>query len=152
MADAITPPNLAALAQRARITRFLSLGFYIALILLMVFESWFENSIPAVWVARLLPLLLFVPGVIAGRLRTQIWLCLVCLLYFLAFVQDYFALKHSVLPLVNLLVLFGLFCSGVFYVRWRGMLNRLTEASDKGLRDGPESNPPIIVGERERTE
>jgi uncharacterized membrane protein len=126
LTDSLATVDLTALAQRARLARVLSVGFYAGLILLMVVESILESSIPVVWVARLLPLLLFVPGVLAGRLRTQIWLCLVCLLYFLTFVQDYFALQHSVWPRVNLLVLFGLFCSGVLYVRWQGKHSRLS--------------------------
>jgi uncharacterized membrane protein len=151
LTDSGASADLTTLAVRARLARVLSVGFYAGLILLMVVESILENSIPVVWVARLLPLLLFVPGVLAGRLRTQIWLCLVCLLYFLTFVQDYFALQYSVWPGLNLLVLFGLFCSGVFYVRWQGKHNRLSADGGSVLSEGLETNPAINVNEREET-
>ncbi len=39
------------------------------------------NGVPAViWLGKLLPLLLFLPGMLRDRLRSYIWLCFVCLL------------------------------------------------------------------------
>lgn len=72
-----------------------------------------------IWLGKLLPLLLFLPGLLRDRLRSYIWLCFVCLLYFIALVERVFALPGAALAWLGLAAVVILFCSAMFYVRWR---------------------------------
>ncbi len=72
-----------------------------------------------VWLFRLLPLLLFLPGLLADRLRSHIWLCLVCLLYFTAAVLRWFAAPAEPAAMLGVATIAGLFVCSMYYVRWR---------------------------------
>jgi uncharacterized membrane protein len=72
-----------------------------------------------IWMGKLLPLLLFLPGMARDRLRSFIWLCFVSLLYFITLVERLFATPQAVLPWLGMLAVVTLFCSAMFYVRWR---------------------------------
>ncbi|MEQ9464434.1 MAG: DUF2069 domain-containing protein [Haliea sp.] len=72
-----------------------------------------------IWVGKLLPLVLFLPGMLRDRLRSFIWLCFVSLLYFIALVERLFATPQAVLPWLGMVAVVTLFCSAMFYVRWR---------------------------------
>lgn len=72
-----------------------------------------------IWLGKLLPLLLFLPGMLRDRLRSFIWLCFVSLLYFITLVERLFATPHAVLPWLGMVAVVTLFCSAMFYVRWR---------------------------------
>ena len=63
------------------------------------------------------------------RLRSQIWLCFVCLLYFLALVQAVLAYPDNALPVAQLVLVVALFVSGAFYVRWQARFMR----ADQGM-------------------
>ncbi|MEQ8803577.1 DUF2069 domain-containing protein [Haliea sp.] len=72
-----------------------------------------------IWLGKLLPLLLFLPGMSRDRLRSFIWLCFVSLLYFITLVERLFATPQAVLPWLGMVAVVTLFCSAMFYVRWR---------------------------------
>lgn len=72
-----------------------------------------------IWLGKLLPLLLFLPGMLRDRLRSFIWLCFVSLLYFITLVERLFATPQAVLPWLGMVAVVTLFCSAMFYVRWR---------------------------------
>lgn len=72
-----------------------------------------------IWLGKLLPLLLFLPGMARDRLRSFIWLCFVSLLYFITLVERLFATPQAVLPWLGMVAVVTLFCSAMFYVRWR---------------------------------
>ncbi len=72
-----------------------------------------------IWLGSLLPLLLFVHGMLHDRLRSFIWLCFVSLLYFIALVERLFATPWAPLPWVGMLAVVLLFCSAMLYVRAR---------------------------------
>ncbi len=72
-----------------------------------------------IWLGKLLPLLLFLPGMLRDRLRSFIWLCFVSLLYFISLVERLFATPLAVLPWLGMVAVVTLFCSAMFYVRWR---------------------------------
>jgi uncharacterized membrane protein len=71
------------------------------------------------WLGKLLPLLIFLPGMLRDRLRSYIWLCFVCLLYFIALVERLFAVPGSALASGGMLAVVSLFCAAMLYVRWR---------------------------------
>ncbi|MFU8762972.1 MAG: DUF2069 domain-containing protein [Haliea sp.] len=90
------------------------------LLLALQVADLFEFQSPwIIWVGKLLPLLLFLPGMARDRLRSFIWLCFVSLLYFITLVERLFATPQAVLPWLGMVAVVTLFCSAMFYVRWR---------------------------------
>jgi uncharacterized membrane protein len=83
-------------------------------------SSTWQRSAPAVvWLFKLGPLLLVLPGVLKDRLRSMVWLSFITLLYFLFAVQRMFAEPSSVRAMAELTAIVMLFMSVMFYVRWR---------------------------------
>ncbi len=83
-----------------------------------------------IWLGKLLPLLLFLPGMLRDRLRSFIWLCFVSLLYFITLVERLFATPQAVLPWLGMLAVVTLFCSAMLYVRWRARELHAATATD----------------------
>jgi uncharacterized membrane protein len=72
-----------------------------------------------IWAFKLLPLSLFFRGMLRDNLRSYIWLCFVCLGYFLLFVQRLFVTPTDLLLITGMVALVLLFVSSMLYVRWR---------------------------------
>jgi uncharacterized membrane protein len=53
------------------------------------------------------------------NLRSYIWLCFVCLGYFMILVQRIFAQPDSLLVVIGLVAVVTLFTAAMLYVRWR---------------------------------
>jgi len=92
---------------------------WLALVLNQMVESAITGAPLLIWLARLLPLLLFVPGMLRDRLRSFIWLSFVCLLYFISGVEKLFADPRDGLAVYGMVSVVGLFLSSALYVRWR---------------------------------
>ncbi len=85
------------------------------------FADAFLRGVPwVIWCGKLLPLLIFLPGMLRDRLRSFIWLCFVSLLYFITLVERLFALPGSLLAQAGMLAVVVLFVSAMLYVRVRG--------------------------------
>ena len=84
-----------------------------------------------IWMLKLLPLLMFLPGMLKDNLRSYIWLCFVCLGYFIILVQRMFAQPDSLLVIIGMVAVVVLFNAGMMYVRWRAQELRINE-SDVG--------------------
>ena len=106
----------AAWVRYAAIATWSSYG---ALILQQAFDSWLQGAPGFIWFLKLVPLLLFLPGMLRDNLRSFIWLCFVCLGYFLVLVQRVFAQPQDMLVWVGLTAVVTLFIAAMFYVRWR---------------------------------
>lgn len=90
-----------------------------ALLLQQLVDVW-QSGMPWIfWLVKLVPLLMFLPGMLRDRLRSFIWLCFVSLLYFIALVERVFAVPGGLLGWSGLVAVCVLFCSGMLYVRWR---------------------------------
>ena len=108
-----------------------ALASYLLLIALSVlWESWLapSRSAMAFWlIVKLLPLLLPLPGMVAGRLRAYVYGCLIALLYLieatvLAYTQAARPLSFTeprLLAWFELLLVGTFFVSAAFYVRQR---------------------------------
>lgn len=92
---------------------------YAALLLQQAADAWMHAAPWFIWLVKLLPLLLFLPGMRKDNLRSYIWLCFVCLGYFLILVQRVFAQPHSLLVVGGLVAVVILFIAAMLYVRWR---------------------------------
>lgn len=108
---------------------------WLALLLLQVADAWAMQAPWFIWVVKILPLLLFLPGMLKDNLRSFIWLCFVCLGYFLVLVQRIFAQPDNLLVIGGLVAVVVLFNAAMLYVRWRARELRMQGA------------PPIDNGE-----
>ena len=82
-------------------------------------EAWLQQPPWIIWLGKLLPLLIFLPGLLRDRLRSYIWLCFVSLLYFVALVERLFAMPGSPLAVTGMVAVVTLFVAAMMYVRWR---------------------------------
>jgi uncharacterized membrane protein len=92
---------------------------WLALLLQQAADAWTHEAPWFIWLLKLLPLLLFLPGMLKDNLRSFIWLCFVCLGYFLILVQRIFAQPDNLLVIVGLAAVVVLFNAAMLYVRWR---------------------------------
>ncbi len=72
------------------------------------------------WTLRVLPLVLFMPGVARDNLRAVVWLCFVTLFYFVSAVELIFARPEDSLAVMGLVAVVGLFLAAATYIRARG--------------------------------
>jgi len=92
---------------------------YTLLLLQQATDAWLHAAPWFIWAIKLFPLLLFLPGMRRDNLRSYIWLCFVCLGYFLVLVQRVFAQPESAVVIGGLVAVVILFISAMLYVRWR---------------------------------
>ena len=104
------------LSQRAALCTWFSYGL---LLVQQGVDAWFQEAPWIIWLFKLLPLLLFLPGMLRDNLRSFIWLCFVCLLYFIVLVQRLFVIPGDTLAVVGTVAVVSLFTSAMLYVRWR---------------------------------
>ena len=69
------------------------------------------------------------------NLRSYIWLCFICLGYFLVLVQRVFAQPESVLVISGLTAVVVLFNAAMMYVRWRARELRSSVAAQSNAGD-----------------
>ena len=103
-------------AMEARRVAWLS---YIVLLLQQFTDAWQRQAPWVVWLALLVPLLRFGPGMLRDRLRSYVWLCFVLLLYFMRLVVALFAQPANPLYITGMVAVVALFISSMLYVRWR---------------------------------
>lgn len=72
------------------------------------------------WVLRILPLVLFMPGVARDNTRALIWLCFVILFYFVSAVEAVFARPTDPITVTGVVSIVVLFSLSVAYIRMRG--------------------------------
>ena len=92
---------------------------YWALLLQQMLDASLHQAPWFIWAVKLMPLLIFLPGMLRDNLRSYIWLCFVCLGYFLILVQRIFAQPDNLLVVSGLASVVLLFTAAMMYVRWR---------------------------------
>ena len=105
---------------------------WIVLLTQQLVDAWLQQLPWIIWVGKLLPLLIFLPGMLRDRLRTYIWLCFVALLYFVALVERLFAVPDSLLAATGMVAVVTVFIAGMMYVRWRARELRGASATQNG--------------------
>jgi uncharacterized membrane protein len=88
-------------------------------------DAWQRQAPALVWIAKLGPLLVVLPGVFRDKLRSMVWLSFVVLLYFLFAVQRIFAEPDSVRAIAELCAVVAIFMCTMFYVRYRAREQRV---------------------------
>ncbi len=106
---------------------------YLVLLGQQAADCWIHGAPWIIWLVKLLPLLIFLPGMVRDRLRTYLWLCFVSLGYFVVLVERIFAQPGSALVICGLTAVVVLFCSAMMYVRWRA---RDLQAASEGAAAG----------------
>ncbi len=108
--------------ERTRLTAlwwWLTAISYVALLLVELADSAAQDAPWPVWLVKTVPLLVFLPGMLRDNLRSFIWLCFVCLMYFLVLVLRLFAMPGEIWGIAGTISVVVLFCSAMLYVRWR---------------------------------
>ena len=82
-------------------------------------DSYLREAPPVIWALRLVPLLIFVPGLAADRVRTYIWVCFVILMVFITLVERLFKEPLDPLAWVAMTSVVALFVTAMMYARWR---------------------------------
>ncbi|MDE0951534.1 MAG: DUF2069 domain-containing protein [Halioglobus sp.] len=106
-----------------------------ALLLQQTVDAWQSQAPVFIWAVKLLPLMMFLPGMLRDNLRSYIWLCFICLGYFLVLVQRVFAQPDSLLVISGLVAVVVLFNAAMLYVRWRALELRSLATVEKNVGD-----------------
>lgn len=122
-------PTQAWLEPRVNIARVLSLVSFLGLVgLLCVYYLVFADLHGArPWVIlliELVPLLLLAPGMLRGSARGHSWMCFVVNLYFIKGALAAYDPNRQGFGLLEMLASLALFCTAMFYARWRSQLDR----------------------------
>lgn len=112
-----TPPALIASSHRAVVICYSALLLIFTLYALWQIPGGNVTAIVVLWLIKALPLLIFVPGLRARKLRTYAWLSFVTLLYFVQSVQTAFTQDGRLYGIVVSVLLALLFCALVVYIR-----------------------------------
>lgn len=89
------------------------------LLVVQVLDSWVTQVPWIIVLGKILPLLIFLPGVIRDNLRSYIWLCFLSLFYFLVLVERLFAQPSNILAMLGMVAVVTVFTCAMLYVRWR---------------------------------
>jgi uncharacterized membrane protein len=71
------------------------------------------------WVMWVMPLLLFLPGLLRGSWQSHLWLCFVILVYFTVTVSRLFGPRRDLADWLELASIVVLFVSAMLFARWR---------------------------------
>ena len=134
-ANSATGSRMNAMAPRSRITLRVVWISYALLFAAQALEIWTRNAPWIIWLAVLLPLAIFLPGMLKDNLRSFIWLCFVLLLYFMRLVVSLFEHPTAPLSVIGMLAVVVLFISAMLYVRWRAQELRAAASAASGHGD-----------------
>ncbi len=118
----------------SRITRYIVLLCYFTLpvvftLALLIVPTSTDTAHWVIWWLHMLPLLMFVIGLLKQNVRTYVWLCFVMLGYFLLAVQNVFA-RQTVLAMIEVALIVIMFIAAMLYVRWRSRALVLMETME----------------------
>jgi uncharacterized membrane protein len=89
------------------------------LLLTQIIDVWVHHIPAIILFGKLVPLFIFLPGMVRKNLRSYVWLCFVSLLYFISLVERLFAQPDSLLATAGMIAVVSLFISSMLFVRWR---------------------------------
>ncbi|MFT5711049.1 MAG: putative membrane protein [Halioglobus sp.] len=103
-------------ADKAHLLTWLA---WAVLLLTQIIDAWLLHLPAIICFGKLVPLLIFLPGMVRENLRSYVWLCFVSLLYFISLVERLFAQPDSLLATAGMIAVVSLFISSMLFVRWR---------------------------------
>jgi uncharacterized membrane protein len=119
MADMLQPvPKPVTQSRQAVMATYFGLiGLFTGDALVTLFSGAPLTVVIFLWLFRVLPLLIFLPGLRSGNLRVHAWLCFVVLLYFIHAVTTAFVPGSMLYGIVSSLLCTALFVALVVYIR-----------------------------------
>lgn len=117
MSEHEAPPALIEQSRNAVILTYCALLLTYTLYSLWQIPGGNVTAIVFLWLLKVVPLLIFMPGLRKRHLRTHAWLSFVVLLYFVVGVQTAFVAETRIYGIAVTVLLSGLFCALVVYIR-----------------------------------
>ncbi|MAY36206.1 MAG: hypothetical protein CMN84_08925 [Spongiibacteraceae bacterium] len=121
--------NSASLQSRADLAwRLLLICVAMELIVLTLTTWWLhqEGRQPSltIWLVRIVPLLVFVPGMLKRNLRSLAWLCFVVLMYFMIAVTEAMSPLRLWINYVEVVLSVAIFLTAMMTIRWQAQAKR----------------------------
>lgn len=139
MMKAVSAPGYAGKALWAR--RVLLVSFWAQVLVLTITTWWLhqEGRQPSVtiWLVRVLPLLVFVPGLMRNDFRSLAWLCFVCLMYFMLAVTEAMSPLRLWINYVEVALSVTVFVSAMMTIRWCSQWQRTDRLSSASGSEVP---------------
>lgn len=110
------------LQQKVTLSRTLTLISFMALLIGLTGSILVSNTAPILLFPALLPLLIFLPGVLNSNPRSLILLCFVSLLYFFVITVNVFEPDRTLYDILALIAVIVLFIVAMFFSRWQKQL------------------------------
>jgi uncharacterized membrane protein len=98
---------------------FLTWASWALLLFVQLADTWSRQAPWIIWLGSIVPLFLFLPGMLRNNLRSYLWLCFVSLIYFLVLVERLFAQPDNPLAIAGMIAVVILFNAAMLFVRWR---------------------------------
>lgn len=121
--DSSTQPQLSALQQKVKLARRVTLISFALLLIGLTGSVFSGDTSPRLLILVLLPLLIFLPGILKSQPRSLILLCFVSLLYFCVITLNVFKSDRSIYDILTLVSVVVLFIVSMFFSRWQKKLN-----------------------------
>ncbi len=77
-----------------------------------------------IWLVRIVPLLVFVPGMLKRNLRSLAWLCFVVLMYFMIAVTEAMSPLRLWINYVEVALSVAIFLTAMMTIRWQAQAKR----------------------------
>ena len=107
---------------------------WVLLLFTQIADFWVYHLPIIILLGKVVPLLIFLPGMLKDNLRSYIWLCFVSLLYFIALVERLVAQPDNVLAALGMVGVVTMFIAAMMFVRWRAREIKLqTERESNAL-------------------
>lgn len=121
--------NSATLQSRADLAwRLLLICVAMELVVLTLTTWWLhqEGRQPSltIWLVRIVPLLVFVPGMLKRNLRSLAWLCFVVLMYFMIAVTEAMSPLRLWINYVEVVLSVAIFLTAMMTIRWQAQAKR----------------------------
>ena len=112
------------MSPRTRHARSVALVSFAAVVLLLSLQTFGIARLQlltraVLWVVWVLPLLLFLPGLLRGAWKSYLWLCFMILVYFTITVSKLFDPRRTPADWLELVAIVVLFVSAMMFARWR---------------------------------
>lgn len=121
--DSSTQPQLSALRQKVKLARLVTLISFALLLTGLAGSVFSGNTSPKLLIPALLPLLIFLPGILKSQPSSLILLCFVSLLYFCVITVNVFESDRSIYDILALVSVVVLFVVAMFFSRWQKALS-----------------------------
>ncbi|WIO73401.1 DUF2069 domain-containing protein [Porticoccaceae bacterium LTM1] len=101
------------------LARWLTWLSYGAFIITLFFNALLRDAPLMIYAITLLPLLIFIPGMLKEHYKSYSMLCFVCLMYFTVITVNLFKPEPSVWDVMEMVWVCILFISAMMFSRWK---------------------------------